>query len=39
MYENDAAMQGFDVGDAIAPREAFNSDALEEIRRALARLQ
>jgi 4-hydroxy-tetrahydrodipicolinate synthase len=31
-------LQGFDVGDAIAPQEALKPEALEEIRRALAQL-
>lgn len=31
-------LQGFDVGDAIAPQEALKPEAVEEIRRALAQL-
>jgi len=32
-------LQGFDVGDAIEPQEKLKPEAVEEIRRALARLQ
>lgn len=32
-------LQGFDVGDAIAPQEALKPEAVEDIRRALAQLQ
>jgi 4-hydroxy-tetrahydrodipicolinate synthase len=32
-------LQGFDVGDALAPQEALKPDAVEDIRRALAQLQ
>ena len=32
-------LQGFDVGDAIAPQEALKPQAVEEIRRALAQLK
>ncbi len=32
-------LQGFDVGDAIAPQEKLKPEAVEEIRRALAQLQ
>ncbi len=32
-------LQGFDVGDAIAPQEKLKPEAIEEIRRALAQLQ
>jgi 4-hydroxy-tetrahydrodipicolinate synthase len=31
-------LQGFDVGDAIAPQEALKAEAVEDIRRALAQL-
>jgi dihydrodipicolinate synthase/N-acetylneuraminate lyase len=32
-------LQGFDVGDAIAPQQALKPEAVEEIRRALAQLK
>ena len=32
-------LQGFDVGDAIAPQEALKAEAVEDIRRALAQLK
>jgi 4-hydroxy-tetrahydrodipicolinate synthase len=32
-------LQGFDVGDAIAPQEALKPEAVEDIRRALAQLE
>jgi dihydrodipicolinate synthase/N-acetylneuraminate lyase len=32
-------LQGFDVGDAIAPQEALKPEAVEDIHRALAQLK